>query len=445
MEMIKQNAQTLQKELDWLSQLIYQRTATYFENKPLDETLLKPVDLTGDTSCYADLVRLHRMSPEERIVLLLALVPHIRPQTLDMFFMENESTKRRYSEFGGIVGQNHLGLMPTGETAVFLIAGGDLTRRLSALRLFQETHFFFSQGLLKLKVSSPNEPLLSAPLAISDEYLTLLTSGERHKPDYTTDFPARLIQTPLEWEDLVLDHQVMEDIQNLITWIQSGSEMLHDWGLSKKIRRGYRSLFYGPPGTGKTLTSCLIGKSLHLDVYRIDLSMLVSKYIGETEKNLANVFDLAEHKQWILFFDEADALFGKRTQTTSSNDRHANQEVAYLLQRIEDFPGIIVLASNLKGNIDEAFARRFQSMIYFPMPNEEERLRLWQQAFTPPLSLSDEVNLSRIAADYSVTGGAITNVLRFCAIRAKQRNSQTVLLEDVTEGIRKELFKEGRT
>ena len=270
-----------------------------------------------------------------------------------------------------------------------------------------------------------------------------MTSGEQHKPDYSTHFPAKRIETPLDWEDLVLDHSVREEIEDLVTWIEHGSSILQEWNLQRQVKQGYRSLFYGPPGTGKTLTACLIGKSINLDIYRVDLSMVVSKYIGETEKNLSKVFDQAEHKQWILFFDEADALFGQRTQTSSSNDRYANQEVAYLLQRIEDFPGIVILASNLKGNIDEAFARRFQSMIYFPVPNEEERLILWKKAFAPPLVLDSEIDLTNIARDHVITGGAIINVLRHCAIRAKQRNSETVFLQDIEQGIRKEKAKKG--
>ena len=123
-----------------------------------------------------------------------------------------------------------------------------------------------------------------------------------------------------------------------------------------------------------------------MDVYRIDLSIIVSKYIGEKEKNLEKVFQMAENRKWILFFDEADALFGKRTGVSNAHDRYANQETAYLLQRIEDFTGVVILASNLKSNIDEAFARRFQSIIYFPLPQVEERLRLWNQSVSPALS-----------------------------------------------------------
>ena len=216
-------------------------------------------------------------------------------------------------------------------------------------------------------------------------------------------------------------------------------------GLEKSIKPGYRSLFYGPPGTGKTLTATLIGAELGVDVYRIDLSMVVSKYIGETEKNLANVFDQAENKDWILFFDEADALFGKRTQTSSSNDRYANQEVSYLLQRVEDFSGIVILATNLKANIDEAFARRFQSLVYFPMPDAEQRQRLWNSTLNGKVRLDEGVDLQQLAHDYELTGGAITNVVRYGAINALQMQRETICCEDLVTGVIKELRKEGKT
>lgn len=138
------------------------------------------------------------------------------------------------------------------------------------------------------------------------------------------------------------------------------------------VKPGYRTLFYGSSGTSKTLTAALLGKMTGRGVYRINLSKMVSKYIGETEKNLAQIFDRAEKEEWILFFDEADALFGKRTSIKDSYDRYANQEVSYLLQRMEDFNGLVILESNLK-KIDEAFMRRFQSIIHFPLHGKDER------------------------------------------------------------------------
>ena len=140
-----------------------------------------------------------------------------------------------------------------------------------------------------------------------------------------------------------------------------------------KKGKGVIFLFYGPPGTGKTLTAGLLGNELEIDVYKVDISMVVSKYIGETEKNLELLFARAADKGWILFFDEADALFGKRTGVRDAHDKYANQEVSFLLQRIEDFNGLIILATNMKNNIDDAFIRRFNSIIRFPLPNAEER------------------------------------------------------------------------
>ena len=176
-------------------------------------------------------------------------------------------------------------------------------------------------------------------------------------PEYSRAFPARRLATALEWNDLVLPKATLDEVDEIRAWIANRDVL---------PTRGFRTLFYGPAGTGKTLTAALLGKTTGLEVYQVDVSLAVSKWAGETEKSLARVFDQAEARNWILFFDEADALFGKRTEVESAHDRYSNQEVAYVLQRVEDFPGVVILASNLKGNIDDAFARRLQSMIYFP-------------------------------------------------------------------------------
>ncbi|MGH2645736.1 MAG: ATP-binding protein, partial [Chitinophagaceae bacterium] len=332
------------------------------------------------------------MSITERIILVLALAPHLQPHLLDVFFIKNIDYDRGFTEFGGIKGQNHGGFLPTGETVAFILAANDLEKRFLLLELFGEDHFFHTFNILKLIPSQVEEPFLSGVLSLSPEYLSYFTLGVSHKPDFSINFPAKRIFTGMDWGDLVLEENTLEGIAEIRDWLEFGDILLDEWGMRKKLKPGFRSLFYGPPGTGKTLTATLLGKSSGLDVYRIDLSMVVSKFIGETEKNLAHVFDQAEHKNWILFFDEADALFGKRTQTGSSNDRYANQEISYLLQRIEDFPGVVILATNLKANIDDAFSRRFQSMISFPVPGPEQRLRLWQQAFSEKSRLEDCIN-----------------------------------------------------
>ena len=173
--------------------------------------------------------------------------------------------------------------------------------------------------------------------------------------------------------------------------------------------------------------------------------MLVSKYIGETEKNLGQLFNEAENKDWILFFDEADALFGKRTQTKSANDRYANQEVAYLLQRIEDFSGLVILATNLQTNIDEAFARRFQIMVHFPKPRKEQRLILWKQLFGNSFDLTNDIDLNALAENYELSGGEMINILRYCALTAARRDKKMIERSDIISGIRREYSKSNKT
>lgn len=442
------NASCLDAELDWFARVLETRLNLYFgiESSVDDVRLHAPPDIECDASEYARLVREKRMSFDERLVLVMALIPHIRPQALDSLLLVNKNTESRFSEFGGIRGKIHPGLLPTAETASFVLNGTNLAARFRFMQLFQDDHFFYEEGILKLSYGDDVEPLFSGVLRLSSEYLNRFTRGQDVKPDYTISFPAKRITTRLTWEDLVLPHDVLDEVDcNLNAWLAHADTIMEEWGLARSVKPGYRCLFYGPPGTGKTLTATLVGARAGLDVYRIDLSMVVSKYIGETEKSLANIFDQARNKNWILFFDEADALFGKRTQTSSSNDRYANQEVSYLLQRVEDFPGVVILATNLKANIDDAFARRFQASIFFPLPDAEHRLKLWLGYFKGRCVLDPGVDLKAIAERYELAGGAIANVVRYAAMQALQDRRQTVSGEDLLRGITKELAKEGKT
>jgi AAA+ superfamily predicted ATPase len=442
----KANARTLAAELQWLNQVINVRMNLYWSKTSEYKTIydIEPPDLSHDDSYYAQVVAHYNMNFDERIILLLSLVPHVQPQLLDVFFVKNADYDRGFTELGGIKGKNHSGFIPTGETAAFILAANSLEGRFYVTELFGEDHFFQKHKILHLVNSASDEPFLSGVLSIYTEYLNYFTSGVTHKPDYNINFPAKRITTSMEWDDLVLEEHTLNEVMEISDWIKHGDHILNDWGMKKKIKAGYRVLFYGPPGTGKTLTASLLGKTAGLDVYRIDLSMVVSKYIGETEKNLANIFDQAENKNWLLFFDEADALFGKRTQTTSSNDRHANQEVSYLLQRIEDYPGVVILATNLKANLDEAFTRRFQSMIYFPIPNAWQRKKLWKNSFSDKTLLEEKTDLDDISNKYELTGGAIINITRFASLMAMKRNDNIILLHDVMEGIRREFGKDGK-
>ncbi|MBT8340071.1 MAG: ATP-binding protein [Desulfatitalea sp.] len=441
------NARALESELAWFNHVLETRIGIYFQHDGAADSIhdVLPPPLTESGSFYHRLVHEQHMSMDERIVLLLALIPHIRPQVLDTFFIQNKNFDRGFTEFGGLKGHTHSGFLPTGETAAFILAGDDLEKRFDIQALYDPDHFFARKTILRLEPVEKTEPFLSGALTISAEYLSKLTTGLDHKPDYNIHFPAKLITTQLDWKDLVLSPEAMADVSHIATWLQHGPTIRNHWGLGKVIKPGYRCLFYGPPGTGKTLTATLVGKTTGVDVYRIDLSKVVSKYIGETEKNLAGVFDQAVNKNWILFFDEADALFGKRTQTSSAHDRYANQEVSYLLQRIEDYPGVVILATNLKDNIDEAFARRFQSTVYFPIPDADQRLQLWRNMDNGKRIFADDVDLHRLATDYELSGGAVANVVCYSAILAMEQNHDAITQNLVQNAIAKELRKEGKT
>ncbi len=438
----------LEREVAWFTQVCNARIEAYFKDDgagPDLAALHPPPPLVDDASPYAALVREHGMGFAERLVLMLAFMPHLRPQALDWFLLQNAALQRGYTEIGGWRGKVHAGFLPTCETAAFLLAGSDLALRFEVAKLFKDSHYFTRSGMLRFDHQASGEPHFGAALLLSNEYLQRLSDGEVHKPDFSASFPAKLMQTKLTWSDLVLNSEVMEEVDHIVTWLRQPGRILQSWGLDKSVKPGYRTLFYGPPGTGKTLTASLIGQAVGLDVYRIDLSMVVSKYIGETEKNLASVFDQAQNKHWILFFDEADALFGKRTQASSSNDRHANQEVSYLLQRVEEFPGVVILATNLKANIDQAFSRRFQSEVYFAMPDVEQRRRLWQGLFRQPERLGGDVDFRRIAEKYELAGGALLNVAQYAAIRAVKHARNYIVQDDLITGIARELMKDGKT
>ena len=439
------NAATLERELGWLSAVIHVRLAATPDTTAPFGTLIRAPELQPHESIYANFVHHYEMCDEERLCIVLALAPHVRPHLLDPFFQPNELLNRGHSEFGGVHGKMHGGFLPTGETALFLLAGDDLVRRLECQQLFDRDHRFASHNILRLEPAPGGEPLLCGQLVIADEIVDFLTTGELRKPDYSRDFPAKLITSEMDWADLILPAETLEQIGELEAWVRHEQVLMSEWGLARRLRPGYRCLLYGPPGTGKTLAATLLGKRVGRDVYRIALSTVISKYIGETEKNLEHIFVRAENMNCILFFDEADALFGKSTGVADAHDRYANQEVAYLLQRIEDFPGVIILASNYSSNIDDAFMRRFQAVVHFPLPDVPERRRLWAAAFSATSVMADDVALDDIAKRYELSGGGMMNVVRYASLMALDKETNVIRNRDIIDGIRRELHKDGKS
>jgi SpoVK/Ycf46/Vps4 family AAA+-type ATPase len=285
---------------------------------------------------------------------------------------------------------------------------------------------------------------MSGRLMLDSDYAERFISGKVRAPRLSLRFPAQHLETALDWTDLVLPSRTLAEVRELENWVRHGEVLMDQWGMRRKLRPGCRALFFGPPGTGKTMTATLLGKATGREVYKVDLSMVISKYIGETEKNLAGLFDKAEHKGWILFFDEADALFGKRTQVRDSHDRYANQEVSFLLQRVETYDGLVILASNLANHVDEAFARRFEQLVHFPMPRQNERRLIWQKGLPPQVSLEAGTDLTQIAVRYEMSGGMIMNVIRYASLQAIARGERVLRQQDLLDGIRREYAKENR-
>jgi adenylate kinase family enzyme len=400
-----------------------------------------------DDSPYGWIIQNHTLNALERITLASALAPTLYPGLLDELVIQSPTKNHILSLVGGITGSNksYHGLIPTIETVLFILSGNDYSARVGLLKYFNNDNKLVQHNLIEFSSASTIDPFTSKAILPTQEVIHFITTAKSFKPEYTSSFPASLLESRQEWNDLILNEKTLEEIEEINAWIKHGKKVLYNLGLSKKIKLGYRALFYGPPGTGKTLTAALLGKANHLDVYRIDLSMVVSKYIGETEKNLANIFNRAEKQNWILFFDEADALFGKRTSTKDAHDRYANQEISYLLQRIEDYPGLIILATNLKNNMDDAFNRRFQSFIHFPMPDPSMRIELWNNTLPSEMKLDEDVDIKSIAEDYELSGGSITNVVRYVTLMAVNREDTILRKEDFIKGIIKEFSKDGKT
>ena len=256
---------------------------------------------------------------------------------------------------------------------------------------------------------------------------------------------AQVVQPKYGWDDIVLPKQQKTQLQEICLHMQHRHRVFDTWGFDQKLSlgKGINALFAGPPGTGKTMAAEVIASSLQLDLYRIDLSQVVSKYIGETEKNLNQIFTAAANANAILLFDEADALFGKRTEVKDSHDRYANLEVGYLLQQMEAYEGLAILTTNLKANLDQAFIRRLRFILDFPLPALEERRHLWQQVWPGELPLEAEIDWDMLAQRFELAGGSIRNIALAAAFLAANDTGKVSFLH-IKQAIRREYQKMGK-
>jgi SpoVK/Ycf46/Vps4 family AAA+-type ATPase len=273
-----------------------------------------------------------------------------------------------------------------------------------------------------------------------------LDAGAREASSSLLGELASRLPPAYRWEDLVVPERQLELLQSISAYLRHRDRVLSEWGYDKRVARtqGLKVLFAGESGTGKTMSAQVLAAELGLEIFRVDLATIVSKYIGETEKNLDRIFAAADGSNAILFFDEADALFGKRSEVKDAHDRYANIEVAYLLQKMEQYEGLAVLASNLRSNIDEAFVRRLAFIVHFPFPEEAERRRIWGTIWPAATPLGADVDLDFLAAQFRLSGGNIKNVALSAAFHAAACGDERVRMEHIFQATRREYQKLGK-
>ena len=247
------------------------------------------------------------------------------------------------------------------------------------------------------------------------------------------------------FSELKLPKPQYEQLRRICRMVEAREEVMEQWGFGRKFSygNGISVLFYGAPGTGKTMAAQVLATELGRPLYRVDLSQLISKYIGETQKNIGKVFDEADRCDCILLFDEADAIFTRRSDVSDAQDRYSNAETAYLLQRIEQYAGISVLATNLLQNFDEAFRRRISYMVHFPMPDASLRKELWEEIFPADTPVDPEVDTCLLAQAFEISGAAIKNAAMHGALEAASEHSP-VKMKHLLAGIQNEYSKQGR-
>jgi len=303
-----------------------------------------------------------------------------------------------------------------------------------AYRLTPAQVFRAAQAARKLAIAADR------PLTLDD-----LRAGARSQNAAGLDRLARRITPRATWADLVLPSDVVDQLHELTARARHRSWVFDSWGIGgRAVRgRGVTALFAGDSGTGKTMSAEVVAGDLGLDLYVIDLSTVVDKYIGETEKNLDRVFREADRVNGVLLFDEADAIFGKRSEVKDARDRYANVEIAYLLQRMESFDGLAILTTNLRANVDEAFTRRLDSIVDYPMPEEEDRRKLWQRHLPPTLPQADDIDVDFLSHAFKLAGGNIRNICVTAAFLAAEEGS-TVGMSHLIRGTQREYHKMGR-
>lgn len=448
---IRSNTQTIEAEAEAVIALLGYRLESSMQEEPDPEgfdkssryfALLQHPQPVGEGP-YADLIRRYNLTMPERVMLALTVLPHYAPERL-IKAMANfiRGLVVAHSGAGGFITQETHRFIPTLSTVFFICNGYE---KMAMMRNFVDG--ILHGSLVKEQIIRFHRPLrdtnnnsdIDLVPQLAGEYVHHLLFGREVRPDFGDDFPARKIEPSIDVErKLVLPVHTAREVGLLRKAIEAV-----DISLSKgKKVRGMPVLFFGRPGTGKTLTASSLGLLTGRPVFKIDLAQIVSKYIGETEKRLASVFDRADGKNWILFFDEADSLFAKRTGVSDAHDRYANLLTSYLLQRMEDYAGVSILSTNLRQNIDQAMTRRFVQVIGFPEPDHAEREKLWKTALPEGFDYEEGMQIKTLA-QAELTGANIAMILKNCMLHSTGRHSSVILGNDIKYWTLQEFAKQG--
>jgi hypothetical protein len=441
------NVQALAASMIWLEELIKLRMEELEHGNKLK---IEEYAEKTDKSFLLENTSLHKLLSEyngtyiEYLLISLTFTAWFRPRSLKGFGRKKPESDEMYSETGIFVNKTNNRYIPTLQTLIFMLAGTDMVKQ-AYYHSILLSHVLFKDQVLHLRKPFANDNFpLDYMVELDLAYYNYLIHGKKPRFDHTPDFPANLLETEKLFSDLVLKPATRDQLQIILDYARVNQTLFEREGVRQKIKPGMLAMLYGPPGTGKTLTASLLGKEAGVDVYRIDLSRVISKYIGETEKNLERVFERLGDKNCILFFDEADVLFGKRTEVSDAKDRYANQEVAYLLQRVETFPGLVLLASNFKQNLDTAFKRRILVSVYMPPPDADERLVLWESGLPGHFIFEPATLAEDLAIKHAFTGANIANIIKLACITAESNNTNIITSASLAPFIASEYAKEGQ-
>ncbi|MBB3695940.1 AAA family ATPase [Flammeovirga yaeyamensis] len=427
---------------EWLEKFIQQQISSK-ENDiiPNRDTFHFP-PLIEDSN-LKDLVDKYELSQEEELLLLFAYMWEAHPELFVPFLVLTKEANGR-AILGGTKDKHTNLFVPTLRT-FFNIFLNSSERDPFFLKLSSPEFPLIRDGVLKLDKNGNDERfLLDQSIRLTTNFRNYLLGGNYPSLDHEIDFPARLYQSKLSYDDVILSQETLDELKVLERILEVKPKLKNLPDIQKRVNTNHIIVFSGPPGTGKSLTATTLGNKYNMDTYVLDLSRVLSRYVGDFEKAMEKVFLRLENQNCILFIDEADSIFTKRNEDVKeAKDKYSNQEMSYLLQRLEKFDGIVILASNVKdirSHVDKAMMRRISHIMEFPFPLESERKILWEKALPPGFNYDENV-LETVSRNYQLSGANIASVISNTLLEAIHKDTNCITLELIKPIIQREFYK----